>query len=294
MAVRSSLDSRYVPLLPSGETYRQPSNDMESAVTALLTAANLKDSTLGQQEDAALQAQDLSVEEIAARRAELRHQRELVFRAETRAKRVAKIKSKTFRKLARKRDAKAELGLEDLDRLDPERADEEREKMERERAKERATLRHGARSGRWARGVGEEGGDEGRREKEEMLELKERLQRKIQGVEGSDDKSSDGDEDEDEDEVKRKAFEQLAELENSTQPETSKGKGLMAMKFMQNAEKRQMMAVRDEEDQLRRDIEEEKREAEDSDGDEEKAVMETVGGNKGRMVFSAVPSKVRL
>lgn len=165
--------------------------------------------------------------------------------------------------------------------------------MERERAKERATLRHGARSGRWARGVGEEGGDEARREKEEMLELKERLQRKIQGVDGTDDDESSEGEDDDDDDVKRRAFEQLAELDAGAQPEQAKGKGLMAMKFMQNAEKRQMMAVRDEEDQLRRDLEDGEREAERSDSDDdERGIMENVGGNKGRMVFSAAPTRV--
>ena len=68
--------------------------------------------------------QDLSIEEIAARRADLRHQRELLFRAEARSKRVSKIKSKTFRKLTRKRDEKNQVDMEDLQRLDPQKAEE--------------------------------------------------------------------------------------------------------------------------------------------------------------------------
>ena len=46
--------------------------------------------------------QPLSVEEVAQRRGELRKMRELMFRAEIMARRVGKIKSKTYRRIKRK------------------------------------------------------------------------------------------------------------------------------------------------------------------------------------------------
>jgi U3 small nucleolar RNA-associated protein 14 len=58
-----------------------------------------------------LQKNDLTVEEVAARRAELRKMKELMFRAEVKAKRVAKIKSKTYRRLRRKEKEKMSAGL---------------------------------------------------------------------------------------------------------------------------------------------------------------------------------------
>jgi U3 small nucleolar RNA-associated protein 14 len=45
---------------------------------------------------------NLTIEEVAARRAELSRMRELMFRAEAKNKRVAKIKSKAYRKIAKK------------------------------------------------------------------------------------------------------------------------------------------------------------------------------------------------
>ncbi|KAK4683749.1 U3 small nucleolar RNA-associated protein 14, partial [Tremellales sp. Uapishka_1] len=269
----------------------KPGNKMESAVQALLNAANLTDSNLTQHEDDTLASQDLSIEEIASRRAELRHQRELMFRAESRAKRVAKIKSKTFRKLARKREAKngGEVSLEDMERLDPEAAEEEREKLERQRALERATQRHGAKNGRWAREVGGDGAelDERRKEKEEMLDLKEKLTRRIQGKGDRDEEESEEEsEDEDEENVKLKAFDQLASLDANEKPEERKG--LMGMAFMKKAEQRGMRKVAEEENELRREIElfGEKSDADSEDEDEDEGLVLKVGGNEGRLVFS--------
>lgn len=289
----------------------KPQNELESAVTALLNKANLTEEGIKKMEDNALEAQELTLEEIEERRGQLRLQRELLFRAEARAKRVAKIKSKTFRKLARKRAEKAgagKLDIDELERLDPEAADAEREKLERQRAKERATLRHGARSSKWARDVGGDANEmeDRRRAKEEMLDIKERLQRKIAGRgedDDDDDTSSDEvdgeegyDSDQDDEEViKTKAFDQLANL-SSKDPQEANGKkkGIMNMAFMQKAQEREMKRVAEEEETLRRDIEMFGGEGDsgDEDSDEEGAngIMHLVGGNQGRMVFA--PAKV--
>jgi U3 small nucleolar RNA-associated protein 14 len=257
-------------------------NAHESAVEALLASANLTDKGVAAAEDAALRGQDLTVEEIAARRAELRHQRELMFRAESRAKRVAKIKSKTFRKLARKREAKGapgEIDLEDLERLDPEAAAEERERLERERARERATLRHGAKTGRWAQNLDDREADEDQRmAKLAMLDMKEKLQRKIHAAgSGSESEASSDEDDEDEEAIKARAFEQLDKLETGA---AAPLKGIAGMKFMQKAAEREMKKVREAEAALRAELDGE----EAADSDDEGPEMMRLG--EGRMVFS--------
>ena len=277
-------------------------------MTALLESANLQDAQIAKAEEDALQGQDLSVEEITRRRAELRRQRELLFREEARAKRISKIKSKTYRKIARKRAAKnggGEIDLEDLRRLDPEQAEEEALKMEAARAKERATLKHSAKGGRWARaqhGAGETDGK--RREIEEMLSQKERLTRKIQGR-GSDASSDDDSEDEEDEEqddraIRGDAFDELEALQEKSrrlEEETAgqKPTGIFGMKFMQRAMAKDKARVDDEEAELRRQLEEysdaglESDDGENSDRDPDAAQSMRVANNPGRMVFSANP-----
>ncbi|KAJ9111641.1 hypothetical protein QFC19_000998 [Naganishia cerealis] len=291
----------------------QPTNALESAVTALLESANLQDAQIAKAEEDALQGQDLTVEEIAARRSELRRQRELLFREEARAKRISKIKSKTYRKIARKRAAKAgedAIDLEDLRRLDPERAEEEAMKMEASRAKERATLKHSAKGGRWARaqhGAGEN--DSKRKEIEDMLAQKERLTRKIQGRDSDASTDDDDDEDDDEDEqddsvIRGDAFDELKALQAKSkqleeQTAQEKATGIFGMKFMQRAMAKDKARVDDEEAELRRQLEEYSDEGlesgndGDSDADPDAAKSMRVANNPGRMVFSANPTSLK-
>lgn len=259
----------------------KPENEHESAVQALLAKANLTDSGVTAAEDAALRGQDLSPEEIAARRAELRHQRELMFRAEAKAKRVAKIKSKTYRKLKRKREAKAAgdgPSLEDLERLDPEAAAEERERLDRERALERATQRHSARN-RWAANAAPT--DEAMAARQDMFDMRDRLRAKIHAKEGSESESSESDDDSDEEVIKSRAFDQLAKLDSKL-PEIPEKKGLMQMAFMKKAEEREMKKVAEEEANLRRDLE---MFGEDSDSGSDSDEAEVLKLGEGRMVF---------
>jgi U3 small nucleolar RNA-associated protein 14 len=281
----------------------KPTNSLESAITSLLHKANLTDQAMKQHEDEALAGQDLSLEEIEARRTQLRQQRELMFRAEAKAKRVAKIKSKTFRKLARKRAEKAGISVEDLERLDPEAAEEEREKQERQRAKERATLRHGAggKFGRETAGGTTFGLEDRRKAREDMLDMRERLQRKIagrgDGESDDDDDDEESDEDADDEDIKAAAFNQLARLDGKDSAGEQQGKkGLMQMKFMQKAQDREMRKVAEEQQALREEIrlfgEERKGEGsgeDEDDEDDEGPQMMKLG--EGRMVFSG-PAKV--
>ena len=86
-----------------------------------------------------LQMNQLSAEEVAQRRGELRKMRELMFRAEVHARRVGKIKSRTYRRIKRKEKESMD---EKINEDDNENDEEGTLKRERERAIERATLKH--------------------------------------------------------------------------------------------------------------------------------------------------------
>ncbi|KZT73253.1 Utp14-domain-containing protein [Daedalea quercina L-15889] len=230
----------------------KPTTELESAVDKLLKSAKMRDEDIAQTES--LKMNHLSVEEVKARRAELAKMRDLMFRAEAKAKRVAKIKSKTYRRLKKKEKAKlaAKLGEDESDDND----EEAQRKREVERARERATLRH-KNTGKWAKAMkarGELDVDQ-RREIAEMLDRGEKLRRKIQG-EGGSDEESDEDSDEDEDgegaaeRIKASAFEELTALENAGADVPAeggkKGKSIFEMKFMKDAMARQQHQVNEE------------------------------------------------
>ncbi|KAG7442817.1 Utp14-domain-containing protein [Guyanagaster necrorhizus] len=218
----------------------QPITALESSVDALLKTAKLRDEDIHETEEGMLKMNNLSVEEVTRRRAELRKTRELMFRAEIKAKRVAKIKSKTYRKIKRKE--KERLG----EKINEGGSDEEvAMQKEMDRARERATLRH-KNTGKWARQMrGKESWDEeGRKGIEEMLDRGERLRRRIAGK-GSDESDDDSDDEESADspeDIRQHAFDELARLDKDDgelSQEKSKGKGVFEMKFMKDAMARQ-------------------------------------------------------
>ncbi|KAG1747704.1 Utp14 protein-domain-containing protein [Suillus lakei] len=218
----------------------KPSNELESAVDNLLKAAQLRDQDIAGTE--ALKMAHLSVEEVAARRAELRMMRELAFRADKKAKRIAKIKSKAYRRIRKKQ--RERLGGEDGDEDEDVEDAGARLKADVERARERATLRHKT-TGKWAKAMqGREGLDVDQRQAiGEMLERGEKLRRRIQG-EMSDDESEESESDDEEQDVetiKQGAFEELAMLNASEDGPSAdvKSKSVFNMKFMRDAAARQ-------------------------------------------------------
>ncbi|KAI0652546.1 Utp14 protein-domain-containing protein [Trametes meyenii] len=219
----------------------KPTTELESAVDRLLKSAKMREDEIAETES--LKMNHLSVEEVAARRAELAKMRDLMFRAEAKAKRIAKIKSKTYRRLKKKERARLAAKLGEDEGADPD-DEQARLKREVERARERATLRH-KNTGKWAKAMRERGelDEDQRRDINEMLDRGERLRRKIRGEGESGEEDSD-DEDSDEEDgqdgvarIKSKAFDELAALE-ADEPEVptgKKGKSIFEMKFMKDA-----------------------------------------------------------
>ena len=132
----------------------------------------------------------MSIQDVKERQARLAKMRSLLYYAELKAKRLSKIKSKTYHrhlKKAAKRSAAKSGGLA----LGGDAEDEEAaaraaaEEAEFERAKERLTLKH-KNTSKWARRALKRGMDvmdEGTKAAlQEQLALGEQLRRRVEGV----------------------------------------------------------------------------------------------------------------
>jgi U3 small nucleolar RNA-associated protein 14 len=222
----------------------QPSTELETAVHQLLTRAQMRDEDIEKTEE--LKMNHLSTEEVASRRAEIMKSRELLFRAEAKAKRIAKIKSKTYRRLRRRdkekhRDEASDSGGPEVSL-----------KRQAERAKERATLRHKS-TGKWARAMRQKGelDTDQRRDIAEMHGRGDMLRKKIQGEQESSDSEYDDDDDEGLARLKARVFDELAELKGEkSDPPKEKGKSVFDMKFMQDAATREQREVDQQVDDL--------------------------------------------
>ncbi|KAG7806162.1 hypothetical protein KL921_005139 [Ogataea angusta] len=164
----------------------------------------------------------LSKEEMAKRTRELRLMRELMYRGQKDAKRLKKIKSKTYRqKLRKEKQRNKEL---------VEGSDAEDEDADYKRAAERMSLKH-KNTSEWAKSMIKSGmskDKESRDELEDMLRQGEKLRQKQLGY---DEGESETDE--------RDVAEIAAEQEDDDIERSKLGKGLMAMDFMKRAEERE-------------------------------------------------------
>jgi U3 small nucleolar RNA-associated protein 14 len=194
---------------------------------------------LEKQED--LQMAHLTVEEVQRRRQELRCMRELMFRADEKAKRVAKIKSKAYRKIKKKSKLREQEKLKESGLLSDgdEDEDELRLKQEIARARERATLRH-KNAGKWTNSTSgkHELDTSSRDEIVNQLDRGEMLVRKIQGTDtgdvgDSEDHSDTGNEFEESSVVRA-----LGEALKDSHSTDNLGKGVFSMNFMKQADAR--------------------------------------------------------
>lgn len=275
----------------------QASNDLEQAISGLLESSAVSNPAQQAQSEQELMAKmRLSAEDQAARLAAVRRQRELMFRAERKNKRLNKIKSKTYRRLARKEAKNDGLSMEELEQLDEldegSRAAEARARMETQRAKERASLRHSSKSTKFAKDVngmyGLEVDDELRQGEVDRVKREAALRKKIAGqASGSESEQEDSDLEEGDDEaIRAAALRSLDRAATKDQQEAVKAeepKGLMGMKFMRAAQARKEAEQQELEDAFRRQME-----GDDvpEDADQNHAIVQ---GNAGRRVF--VPNK---
>ena len=246
-------------LLPT--SHSQPITDLESTIQSILQESGLAPSHNKSEEDQLqafeeLETRRMPIEEVQARRAELRQARELLFREEIRAKRIKKIKSKSYRRVHRKereratqqeKDAFAAAGVEN--------SESEQERQDRRRAEERMGARH--RESKWAKGIKDSGraawDEDARSGVTEMARRGEELRKRIEGKEmvGKDDisiSSATGSEEEDaqddfEDGDRKRArklhsrLQQLGMDGGGQDPATEgPGSSLASLKFMRNAE----------------------------------------------------------
>jgi len=218
----------------------EPTTSLEKTIDSLLRESGLRtDKEITSFEDLALKK--VSIDEVQQRQAQLRAMRELMFRQDQKAKRIAKIKSKTYRRIhkkereremARKTAAGEEDGEED--------SVERRLKAETARARERMTLRH-KNTGDWARKMLNRGQHdlETRQAISEQIRRGDDLQRKVLGIEESDDgEDVESGSEQDLDELIRDPS-KWGEEQSQRDQNGEIRKGVMGMKFMRDAEERQ-------------------------------------------------------
>ena len=264
---------------------------------------------------------DMTLEDLKKKQADIRMMREQMFRQDLKAKRIAKIKSKTYRRIhkrERERQAEKTGATVDVDEQD------EIMRLEAQRAEERMSLRH-KNTGKWAKQALRFGRDQDTRQAlADQLQKHEELKRKIEQVkrEDADDNSEDdaffdgmdGEYDEynenaDEPSVKKSASKALLakidllaqdQLEQAAAQDSKlPGKGIFNMKFMVEAEERKRQENLRQLDALKEEIEEEDAMAYDDDSDNERRepkeenAFVNVDGNSGRMVFNVQKQPTR-
>ncbi|KAI9652724.1 MAG: hypothetical protein M1831_006617 [Alyxoria varia] len=246
-------------------TKKSSSNDLESAIQGILKESGfgVEDEKIREAEE--LQEKKMPMEEVLARRAELRKARDLLFREEHRAKRINKIKSKAYRRAHRRdKEKAAQQERNMMVAAGLELSEDEREENDRRRAAERMGARH--KESRWAKNVKSTGrmtwDDEARSGVEDMARRNEELRRRMEGQsirqegdEGdeSDDESAMESAEEDEDAMREKLSKQVDEVDSSEQISGS-GSRLMSLGFMQKAEEQRRKQNAEAVEGLRREL----------------------------------------
>lgn len=242
-------------------TQEAPQNELEESIQRIMEESGLAakqkkaDADELDEETALLKAEELAekqlpVEEVLRRRQELRRQRELLFREEIKAKRIAKIKSKSYRRVHRRereRDADREKKMLEEMGIDPEDEDD-KERADRKRAEARMGTKH--KESKWAKSLKQTNRtawDENARDGViQQAKRAEDLKRRIAGEDVSDDEGSDLPSDDDDVD--------LSHMNEKTDMKAQKKSGLAGLKFMQDAEERKRKANEEDVMRLRKDM----------------------------------------
>ncbi len=174
----------------------QATTGLEKNIEAILKESGADEGNIAKFEE--LEMHKLTVEEVAARAAQLAKMRSLMFHQEIKDRRQSKIKSRKYRKLLKKQKEKSKMTLDEMRAVNAEEAEEMAEKQTRDRALERITLRH-RNTSKWVKGALRSGAmrDPGTREAiQAQLQQHELLRRKM-GLDEDGHEQDDGDDDED-------------------------------------------------------------------------------------------------
>lgn len=284
----------------------KPQNDLESAIQNILVESGLGAKGKPGNEEAQLQEFEelkmnkIPIEEVMARRADLRKARELLFREEAKAKRIKKIKSKAYRRVHRReREREAQKDQEFKDAEGIETDEDEQEKRDRKRAEERMGTKH--RDSKWAKGMKKSGrtvwDDDARDSMIELARRNEDLRRRIEGKDvrerdSEDSDVSDEDEDDEDDDMddeeagKKRLAKKLEKLDAGDK----EGSRLGNMLFMQRADAARKAQNEEEIQRL-------KQELADLDSASEEEADTTVGrrsfGPKDKKASNTAPKPAR-
>ncbi|KAF1992034.1 Utp14-domain-containing protein [Aulographum hederae CBS 113979] len=251
-------------------TINKPMNDLESTIQNILQESGLAAGNPDEEEEQIrafeeLQTNRMSLEEARARTNELRRARELMFREEIRAKRISKIKSKSYRRVHRKeRERMTQRALENGEA--DYNSEEERVKNDRLRAEARMGARH--RDSKWAKAMKKSGraawDEDARAGVSELARREDELRRRQHGKDVQNDDESDISSEEDDDEdVGASLQRQLNRVNGGAVDESSSKLG--SMLFMQRAEAARKAQNDEDLERLRRDLAGEESPEEDED-----------------------------
>ena len=172
-------------LQPTGHS--KPFNELEATIQSILEESGLATTNGKDDEDhirefEELETNKMSMDQVKARRHQLRMARELLFREEARAKRIKKIKSKSYRKVHRKdREKEERLNKQALAEGGFVPSEDELEAQDRRRATERMGQKH--RGSKWAKAANERAiwDEEARAGITDMARREEDLKKRVEG-----------------------------------------------------------------------------------------------------------------
>lgn len=270
----------------------EPRTDFEKKIASLVNDNELVEA---HRKDGArlLELNKISVEDVKDRQDRLAKMRNLLFRHEMKAKRVKKIKSKTYHRLLKKDRLKA--AATEIE-MDPEASKELAMKQEFKRAEERLTLKH-KNSSKWAKRILERGlavQDEGTRAAiSEQLQQHALLTRKMKSMKdgsSSDESSEDDDDDDDsyagsDEDGAQKLLEKAKEKTTKVLGEEDEipKSGVLSLPFMVRGMKKRKEAADEEAKLALQEFESSLKQLEDKDEVESRSI----GPSSGRRVFGA-------
>ena len=278
-------------LMPTSQS--KPQTELEATIQQIMEESGLvhTNGKSGEENIRAseeLKTKKMPIEEVLARRAELRKHRDLLFREEIRAKRIKKIKSKRYRKVHRREKEQNAAQIEQALNSGAD-SESEKERQDRRRAEERMGAKH--RESRWAKAVKDSGRSkwdtDARDGIEEMARRREELRLRMHGKDvRSDDDTEETSEDNDDDDAdggdNSTLHERLHRLVNGDDERKTSNSKLSSMGFMLKANAAQQAQNDADVDALRREDLDEIEESSSESSEAEQTGRTTYGPGKSR------------